>query len=162
VLVRGLDSTQIDMARLAIDVSVCDPTGASNLTEVRKALASSSAGPALGETRKRTRFAAKVAQAQLLAPDRMPDVAFHPMGFDLNGAWGPSSLRILDFTAALSSLPTMEPQVRIKRRSVQIVSRTMSQIMRASTARDSRCPSPTRSNVGLNRSRADSLPLAHR
>jgi hypothetical protein len=42
VLVRGLDSTQIDMVRLAIDVSVCDPTGASNLTEVRKAPASSS------------------------------------------------------------------------------------------------------------------------
>jgi hypothetical protein len=86
VLVRGLDSTEIDMARLAIDVSVCDPTGASNLTEVRKALASSSAGPALGETR--TRFAAKLAQAQLLAPDWMPDVAIHPMGFDLNGAGG--------------------------------------------------------------------------
>jgi hypothetical protein len=86
VLVRGLDSTQIDMARHAIDVSVWDPTGASNLTEVGKALASSSAGPALGETRRRTRLAAKVAQAQLLAPDWMPDVAFHPMGFDLNGA----------------------------------------------------------------------------
>jgi hypothetical protein len=87
VLVRGLDSTEIDMARHAIDVSVCDPTDASNLTEVRKALASSSAGPALGETRKRTRFAAKLAQAQLLAPDWMPDVAIHPMGLDLNGAW---------------------------------------------------------------------------
>jgi hypothetical protein len=101
VLVRGLDSTQIDMARHAIDVSVCDPTSASNLTDVRKALASSSASPALGETRKRTQFTAKVAQAQLLAPDGMPDVAFHPMGFDLNGAWGPSSLRIPDVTAGL-------------------------------------------------------------
>jgi hypothetical protein len=159
--VRDLDSTQIDMARLAIDVSVCDPTGASNLTEVRKALAVSSPGPALGETRKRTRFAAKVAPAQLLAPDWMPDVAFHPMGFNLNGAWGPSSLRILDFTAALSSLSTTEPQVRIKRRSVQ-VSRMISQIMRASSERDSRCPSPIRSNLGLNRSRVDCLPLAHR
>jgi hypothetical protein len=91
------------MARHAIDVSVCDPTGASNLIVVLKALASSSAGPALGETRKLTQFAAKVSQAQLLAPDWMPDVAFHPMGFDLNGAWGPSSLRILDVTDALSS-----------------------------------------------------------
>jgi hypothetical protein len=126
VLARGLDSTQIDMARHAIDVSVCDPTGDSNLTEVRKALASSSAGPTLGETRKHTRFAAKVAEAQLLAPDWMPDVTFHPMGSDLNGAWAPSSLRILDVTAALSSLSTTEPKVRIKRRSVQVVSRTIS------------------------------------
>jgi hypothetical protein len=126
--VRGLNSTQIDMARHAIDVSVCDPTGASNLTEVRKALASSSAGPALGEALKRTRFASKVAQARLLVPDWMPDVAIHPTGFDLNGAWGPSSLRILDVRAALRSLFNTEPQVRIKRRSVQVVSRTISQL----------------------------------
>jgi hypothetical protein len=58
----------------------------------------------------------------------MPDVAFHPMGFDLNGAWSPSSLRILDVTAALSSLSTTEPKVRIKRRSVQVVSHTISQL----------------------------------
>jgi hypothetical protein len=123
------------MARHAIDVSVCDPTGASNLIEVLKALASSSAGPALGETRKRTQFAAKVSQAQVLAPDWMPDVAFHPMGFDLNGAWGPSSLRILDVTDALSSLSTTEPQVRIRRRSVQVVSRTISQLNARTSAR---------------------------
>jgi hypothetical protein len=67
-------------------MNLCDPTCASNLTEVRKALASSSPGPALGETRKRTQFAAKVSQAHLLAPDWMPDVAFHPMGFNLNGS----------------------------------------------------------------------------
>jgi hypothetical protein len=50
------------------------------------------------------------------------------MGIDLNGVWGPSSQGILDFTAALSSLSTTEPQVRIKRRSVQVVSRTISQM----------------------------------
>jgi hypothetical protein len=125
VVVRGMNSNQIDMERHAIDVSVCDPTGASNLTEVRKALASSSAGTALGETRKRTRFAAKVAQAQLLA---LAGHRHSSDGFDLNGAWGPSSLRILDVTAALSSLSTTEPQVHIKRRSVQVVSRTISQL----------------------------------
>jgi hypothetical protein len=89
------------MARHAINVTVCDPTGAANVTDVRRALASPSAGPALGEARKRTLFAAKFAQAQVLAPNRVPDFAFLAMGFDLNGTWGPSSLRILDFTAAL-------------------------------------------------------------
>jgi hypothetical protein len=145
VLVRGLDRTQFDMARLAIYVTVCDPSGATNLTDVRKALASSSAGPALGEARKRTRFAAKVAQAQLLAPDWVPDFAFHPSGFDLNGAWGPSSPRILDSTAALSSLSTTQPQVRIKRRSIQAVSRTISQ-MNASLIR-ARKPLPLPNQV---------------
>jgi hypothetical protein len=32
--------------------------------------------------------------------------AFHPTGFDLNGAWGRSVLRILDFTVALGALAT--------------------------------------------------------
>jgi hypothetical protein len=50
------------------------------------------------------------------------------MGFDLNGERGPSSLLTLDVTAALSSLSTTEPQVRIKRRSVQVVPRTISQL----------------------------------
>jgi hypothetical protein len=124
VLVRGLDSDQPDMARHAIDVTVCDPIGSSNLTDARKALSSPSAGPAIGEARKRVRFAAKITQAQLMVPDWVPDFAFHPMGFDLNGTWGPSALHILDFTAALSSQATTEPQARIKRRSIQVISRT--------------------------------------
>jgi hypothetical protein len=40
------------------------------------------------------------------------------MGFDLNGAWGPSALRILDFTADLSSQSTTEPRARTMRRSI--------------------------------------------
>jgi hypothetical protein len=51
VLVRGLDSDQPDMARHAVDVTVYDPIGSSNLTDVRKALSSPSADPAIGETR---------------------------------------------------------------------------------------------------------------
>jgi hypothetical protein len=58
----------------------------------------------------------------------VPDFAFHPMGFDLNGAWGPSALHILDFTAALSSHATTKPQARIKRRSIQAISGTISQM----------------------------------
>jgi hypothetical protein len=50
------------------------------------------------------------------------------MGFDLNGAWGPPALNILDFTAALSSQSTMEPQARIMRRSIHVISRTISQM----------------------------------
>jgi hypothetical protein len=60
-----------------------DPTGSSNLTDVRKVLSSPSAGPAIGEARKRVRFPAKRTQAQLMVPDRVPDFAFHPMGFSI-------------------------------------------------------------------------------
>jgi hypothetical protein len=59
-------------------------------------------------------------------PDWVLDIAFYPVGFDLNGAWGPSALRILDFAAALSSQDTIEPLARIKRRSIQVISRTIS------------------------------------
>jgi hypothetical protein len=109
VLVRGLDSDQPDMARHAVDVTVCDPIGSSNLTDVRKALSSPSADLAIGETRTRVRF---------MVPDWVPDFAFHPKGFDLNGAWGPSALHTLDVTAALSSQATTKPQARIKRSSI--------------------------------------------
>jgi hypothetical protein len=128
VLVRGHDSDQPNMGWHAIYVTVCDPIGSSNLTDVRKALSWPSLGPAVGEVRKRVRFAAKITQAQLMVPDWVPDFAFHPMSFDLNGAWGPSALHILDFTAALSSHATTEPQARIKRRSIQVISRTISQM----------------------------------
>jgi hypothetical protein len=50
------------------------------------------------------------------------------MGFDLNGAWGQSALNILDYTAALSSQSTMEPQARIMRRYIQVISRTIAQM----------------------------------
>jgi hypothetical protein len=63
-----------------------------------------------------------------MVPDRVPDLAFHPVGFDLSGASGPSALQILDFTAALSSQSTAEPQARIRRRSIQVISRTISQM----------------------------------
>jgi hypothetical protein len=105
-----------------------DPTGSSNLTDVRKVLSSPSPGPAIGEARKRVRFPAKRTQAQLLVPDWVPDFAFHPMGFDLNGTWGASALHILDFTAALSSQSTTEPRARIMLRSIQVISRTISQM----------------------------------
>jgi hypothetical protein len=36
VLIRGLDSDQPDMARHAIDVTVCDSVASSILTDVRK------------------------------------------------------------------------------------------------------------------------------
>jgi hypothetical protein len=49
-------------------------------------------------------FAAKITQAELMVPDWASDFAFHPMGFDLNGAWGPSALCIPDFAVALSSV----------------------------------------------------------
>jgi hypothetical protein len=125
VLVRDLDSDQPDMVRRAIDVTVCDHNCSSNL---RKALPSPSAGLAVGEARKRVRFAAKITQAQLNGAWLGAGLAFHPMGFDLKGTWVPSALHILDFTAALSSQSTTETQVRIKRRSIQGISRTTSQM----------------------------------
>jgi hypothetical protein len=45
------------------------------------------------------------------------------MGFDLNGAWG----QTVDFTVALSSDSTTDPQVRIKRRVIQIIFCTISE-----------------------------------
>jgi hypothetical protein len=111
LLARGLDSDQLDMGRHAIDVTVCDPIGSSNLTDVRKALSSPSTGPAIGQAQKRVRFAAKIIQSQLIVPDWVPDFAFHRMGFDLDGAWGPPAQRILNFTAALDSQTATEPKV---------------------------------------------------
>jgi hypothetical protein len=84
------------------------------VSDVRKALASRSAGSALGESRKLTRFVEKIAQALLLAPD-----------------W------------------------------VQVVLRTISQMNSSLIRARQPLPFPTRSNVGLNRSRADSRPLVH-
>jgi hypothetical protein len=71
-----LDSDQLDMARHAFDVTVCDTIGSSTLTDVHKALSSPSAVPAIGETRKRVRYAAKITQAQLLVPDWVPESPF--------------------------------------------------------------------------------------
>jgi hypothetical protein len=96
-----------------------------------------------------------------MVPDWVPDFAFNPVGFDLNGAWGPSALHILDFTAALSSQSTTEPQARLKRRSIQFISRTIS-LMNESLIRVNRCPFSTSSNMGRRRGHSDSLPLAHR
>jgi hypothetical protein len=86
-----------------------------------------SPGPAIGEARKLARFVAKITQAQLMAPAWVPDFASHPMGFDLNGSWASSGLHILDFTPALSSHYTTEPQAHIKRRSIHVISRAISQ-----------------------------------
>jgi hypothetical protein len=80
MLIRGLDRDQLDMARHAIDVTVCDTIGSSNLTIVSKALSSPSAGPAFGEAQKRARFSAKITEAQLMVPDWVPCFAFYPMG----------------------------------------------------------------------------------
>jgi hypothetical protein len=94
---------QLDTARHAIDVTVCnniDTIGSSNLTDMRRAFSSPSAGPALGEARNWFRLAAKLTQEQLMVPDWVPCFAFHPVSFDR--ASGTSSLRILDFTAVLS------------------------------------------------------------
>jgi hypothetical protein len=41
------------MAQHAIDVTVCDSIGSTNIPDVRKRLSSPSAGPAIGAVRKR-------------------------------------------------------------------------------------------------------------
>jgi hypothetical protein len=75
-------------------------------------------------------------------------------------AWGPPALHILDFTAALSSQATSESKARIKRRSIQVISRTISQ-MNASLIR-ARQPLPFSNLVQYGPSHADSLSLALR
>jgi hypothetical protein len=82
------------------------------------------------------------------------------MGFDLNGAWVPSVLHTLDFTDALSSQSTTEPQARTKRRSIQVNSRTISQMNASLIRAVNRCPFPTWSNMTPRRSHANSRPLA--
>jgi hypothetical protein len=64
VLVCSFDSVNLDMARHAIDVTAYDPVGSSSSTDARRALSMPDVGPVIGEARNRTRFAAKVAQAQ--------------------------------------------------------------------------------------------------
>jgi hypothetical protein len=62
---RGLDSVNIYMARHAVDATVFDPVGKSNLTDVRRALSVPDAGPAIGEAHEHTRFAASCTCATL-------------------------------------------------------------------------------------------------
>jgi hypothetical protein len=68
-----------------------------------------------------------VEQGAAVGPGWTPNFSFHPMGFNLNGAWGPSALRIVDFTSRLASQKTTEPEARIRRRSIQPVSRNISE-----------------------------------
>jgi hypothetical protein len=63
-----------------------------------------------------------------MVPDWVPDFAIQPTSFNLNIAWGPPELCILEFIAALASQSTTEPQARIKHRSIQVISRTISQM----------------------------------
>jgi hypothetical protein len=127
--------------------------------------------PAIGEARKLARFVAKITQAQLMAPAWVPDFASHPKGFDLNGSWASSGLHILDFTPALSSHYTTEPQAPTTRRNLKLTSNAALSMsfpgrsrrrMRASIVRVNRCRFPTWSRMGPGRSHADSLPVAHR
>jgi hypothetical protein len=85
------------------------------------------AGAAGSEERKRKELIKKVERGAAVAPGWTPDFSFHPMGFDVNGALGPSALRIVDFTSRLASQRTTEPQARIRRRSIQAVSRNISE-----------------------------------
>jgi hypothetical protein len=59
-----------------------------------------------------------------------PQFALLPMGVDLNlnGACGPSAIHVLNFTAALSSQFTAEPEARIKLRFIPLILRTFQQI----------------------------------
>jgi hypothetical protein len=106
----------------------------------RKGLASPGAGVAGSEERKRKEFTKKLERGAAVAPGLTADLSFHPIGFDLNGAWGPSALRIVDFTSRLASQRTTEPQARIRRRSIQAVFRCISE-WNATLIR-ARCPLP--------------------
>jgi hypothetical protein len=60
------------MARQAIDVTISDIIGSSNLTDVRKALLSPSADPAFNDVRRWARFAATITQVQLMVSGTHP------------------------------------------------------------------------------------------
>jgi hypothetical protein len=93
-----------DIPCQAIDVTVRDTVGVNNVSLVRKGLTSPGAGAAGSEKRKRKEFIKKVRRDAAVAPDRTPDFSFQLMGFEFNGSWGPSALRITDFTSRLASL----------------------------------------------------------
>jgi hypothetical protein len=112
-IIDGQDADHPDIPHHAIDVTFRDTVGAHNLSLVRKAITSTGAGAAGSEERKRKEFIKKVERGAAVAPGWTPDFFFHLLAFDLNGAWGPSALRIVDFTSRLASQRTTEPQARI-------------------------------------------------
>jgi hypothetical protein len=126
-IVDGLDADHPDIPRRAIEVTVRDRVGAHKLSLVGKGLTSPGGGAAGSEERKRKEFIKKVERGAAFAPGWTPDFSFHPMDFDLNGAWGPSALCIVDFPSRLASQRTTEPQARIRRGSIQAVSRNISE-----------------------------------
>jgi hypothetical protein len=60
--------------------------------------------------------------------------------------------------AALSSQSKTEPRALTKRRSIEVISRTISQMNAIIIRARQRCPFPTRSNIGPRRGHADSAP----
>jgi hypothetical protein len=101
-IVDGLDAARPDIPRHAIEITVRDTVGA-HLSLARKWLASRGAGAEGSVEAKRNEILKKVERGAAVAPVWTPDFSFHPMGIDLNGAWGPSALRIIEFTSRLAS-----------------------------------------------------------
>jgi hypothetical protein len=125
-LLAIVDAARPDIPRHAIDITVRNTVGAHNLSQARKGLASRGAGAEGSVNEKLNEILKKEERGAAVAPVWTPDLSFHPMGIDLNGAWGPSALRIIEITSRLASQRTTERQARIRRRSIQAVSRNIS------------------------------------
>ena len=108
----------------ALDITIRDIAGSSQLSKIRSALRSSNSGTSIIEKDKIREFQNKLRMAP--ASWRNPPFAFSPIGFDLNGAWGPRAIQVLQHCAALSSSITGESQHTISRRAVQQISQLIS------------------------------------
>ena len=109
----------------ALDISIRDVTGSSQISKIRAAIRHKHGAPGIIENDKVQEFRRKLRIAP--ASSNPPNFAFSPVGFDLNGAWGPRALQILEHCSTLSSNISAEPKNIIARRAIQQVSQVVSQ-----------------------------------
>jgi hypothetical protein len=117
-IVDGLDANRRHIPSHASEITVRDTVGAHNLSLVRKIVLLNKyhstqrhpfgfemlASPAAGsEGAKDKELLKKARRGTPFVPCCTPTHSFHSMETDLDGAWGPSGLRIVDFNSNLAS-----------------------------------------------------------
>lgn len=96
------------------------------LAKVRRSVIASGGAAAIVAAERELKILARCRRGVAAKPEWEPAFAFHAEGFDLNGGWGPSMLRLLDFCAKSAADITGEPPARFRLRAMQIVSHVLS------------------------------------
>jgi hypothetical protein len=124
---RGyLNADHPDILRHAIDNTVSFTVRARNLSLVWKASSPDTGSVCSEEASARIFQYGGARHYGCARPDSWH--LLHPMGFDLNGAWGLSALPIVDFNLRASPpRETRRPRVRIRRQSIHAGSRHISE-----------------------------------